>query len=63
MRRVFQKSIYYNNNFLKGHKIQLDDLCFKKPDIGISATDYKLFLGKKLIKPVFKNKPLQTIHF
>ena len=43
MKRIFEKSIVINRDLLKNHKIQIDDLSFKKPIDGISAKHYKKF--------------------
>ena len=63
MRKVFQKSIYFSDNFTKGTKITFNSLAFKKPDKGISASNYEKFIGLKLKKDVKKNELLNINHF
>ncbi len=62
-RIIFQKSIYYNENIQKGEKLNLNHLSFKKPNKGISASNYKKIIGKKLKKKVFKNQIVKLSDF
>ena len=55
MRKTFQKSIYIKKNIIKGEILSLENLSFKKPDLGISASSYKKIIGKKFKK--FKKGP------
>ena len=55
MRKIFQKSIYAKKNLKKGDKINLSNLSFKKPDNGISASEYKKILGKKVLREIKKD--------
>ncbi|MCG8526607.1 MAG: N-acetylneuraminate synthase family protein [Opitutales bacterium] len=48
MKDVFQKSIVAARDLKVGERISLDDLSFKKPGIGVSAAEYKDFLGRRL---------------
>ena len=63
MRKIFQKSIYYNKNISEGERIVISDLSFKKPDSGISASEYKKILGKKLKKTVKKDQLIKKSDF
>lgn len=63
MRSVFQKSIYYKKDLKRGHKLKIEDLSFKKPDNGISASKYKLILEKVLKKNVKKDMLANIRHF
>ena len=56
MRTVFQKSICFSRDLKKNHKITMSDLVFKKPGSGISASDYKKYIGKKINKNCYKNE-------
>jgi N,N'-diacetyllegionaminate synthase len=56
MRHVFQKSICLAKDLIKNHRIKFEDLAFKKPGSGISPSEYKFFIGKKLIKNCYKNQ-------
>lgn len=54
MRSLFLKSIVIKNNLPKGATLKIEDLAFKKPANGISASKYKNIIGQKLVKA--KNK-------
>ena len=59
--------MYYNKNISEGEKILISDLSFKKPDSGISASEYKKILGKnskkQLKRPTLsKNLTLNINH-
>ena len=47
MKRIFEKSIVLNNDVKKGHIINMKDLNFKKPGIGLKPISYKKLLGRK----------------
>ncbi|TBX69251.1 N-acetylneuraminate synthase [Flavobacterium silvisoli] len=49
LKTIFEKSLALNKNLPKGHALTFDDLESKKPKgYGISATDFKSVLGRKL---------------
>jgi len=48
MKRIFEKSIVMARPIAAGTVIHLDDLAFKKPGDGISASRYKDILGRRL---------------
>ena len=53
MRNTFQKSIYAKYDLASGTSLNLQNISFKKPDLGISASMYKnnwKKLNKKLKK-------------
>ena len=56
MRHVFQKSVCLSKDLVKNHRIKFEDLAFKKPGSGVSASEYKFFIGKKLIRDCYKNQ-------
>lgn len=58
MRKTFQKSIYIKKNVIKGDTLNFENLSFKKPDLGISASMYKKILGKKILKNLKKDHKL-----
>ena len=47
-RKNARRGLFYNLNLLKGHKIKNDDLISLRPNIGISPSNYKKIIGKKL---------------
>jgi len=48
-----------NKSLFKNHKLSFQDLSFKKPVIGIHASDYQKCIGKKLKKNIKINHPLK----
>ena len=56
IRKMARKSIVSKKNLIKGSKIQLKDLCFKRPGTGISPMKVKNILGKKTRVNIIKNK-------
>lgn len=60
MRKTFNKSIYANKELKKNDTIKFEDLSFKKPSVGIPASEYKKLIGKKIKKNISKN---QNINF
>lgn len=58
-RKLFGRSLTYNQNFLKGHILKREDLSLKKPGTGIPMRDIEHFLGKKLNKNVKINRLLK----
>lgn len=63
MRQIFQKSIVYSRDLVAGTEIRSDDLAYKKPDRGISASHYESYIGKKLRQNVNKNDFLKEGDF
>jgi len=55
IKNVARKSIVANKDLLKGYKIKLADITFKRPGIGISPDKINLLVNKKLNKNVRKN--------
>lgn len=62
-KKVFEKSIVTSKIILKNSKIKLSDLSFKKPGDGISASQYKKIVGKKILKNLKKNHKLKMTDF
>jgi N,N'-diacetyllegionaminate synthase len=51
LKRIFEKSLAVNKDLKQGHILGFDDLEAKKPKgYGIDASDYKLIIGKKVVK-------------
>ena len=63
MKNVFQKSIFLNKSLKKGSLIKYDDLDFKKPGDGISASEYKNVVNKKTVKKLNKDHKLKKVDF
>jgi N-acetylneuraminate synthase len=55
MKVVFQKSIVSSTSMKKGHKISYNDLAFKKPGDGISASEWENIIGKIVNKNIEKD--------
>ena len=62
-RELFMKGIYINKDLRIGDILKRSDFSFKKPLIGIPASDYKIVAGKKLIKEIKKGEPLKIKYF
>lgn len=58
-KQLFEKSIFLNKSLFKNHILSFEDLSFKKPVIGIHASDYQKCIGKKLIRDIEINNPLK----
>jgi N-acetylneuraminate synthase len=58
-KQLFEKSIFLNKSLFKNHILSFKDLSFKKPVIGIHASDYQKCIGKKLIRDIEINNPLK----
>ncbi len=53
LKRIFGKSLAVNNDFAKGHRLEIGDLESKKPaGMGISAKDYRSVIGKRLTRDI-----------
>ena len=59
MRKTFNKSIYANKELKKNDTIKFEDLSFKKPSVGIPASEYKNVIGKKIKKNISKNQNIK----
>ncbi len=62
IRKMARKSIVAKNNLFKGSKIQVRDLCFKRPGTGISPMKVKNILGKKIRVNIIKNKIIKKTY-
>lgn len=58
-KKLFGRSLTYNQDFLKGHILKREDLSLKKPGTGIPMEEISNFLGKKLNKNVKINRLLK----
>tara|TARA_B100000989_G_scaffold298791_2_gene289888 strand:+ start:4668 stop:5651 length:984 start_codon:yes stop_codon:yes gene_type:complete len=54
-KKVFEKSIVTSRELNKGEILSINDIDFKKPGSGISASKYKNILGKKVKKKILAN--------
>jgi N,N'-diacetyllegionaminate synthase len=52
MKRVFEKSVVSARAITAGSRITNSDLTYKKPGDGIPASDYRLVLGRRMIRDV-----------
>ncbi len=59
MKIIFEKSIFSKNKILKGEKIKLDDLSFKKPGSGISANKIDDLIGKVSLIDIKKDQMIK----
>ena len=55
IKKVYEKSIVSKTDLLKGTKININHLSYKKPGDGINASRYKELLGLKLRKDIKKD--------
>jgi len=54
-KRVARKALYFSKNLKKNHKISLDDIIALRPrNNGLSPSNYKFFLNKKITKTIKK---------
>ena len=63
MKETFEKKIVAKKKIEKGKKISIEDLDFKKAKGGLTAANFKFFLGKKIKKTIFKDTILNTKFF
>lgn len=63
MKRIFQKSIVAARDLEAGTSLALADLAFKKPGDGISASDYKHLVGRRLVHGVPSDHIFRTDDF
>ena len=59
MKKTFEKSIVYINNYDKGHVIIESDLGFKKPGDGLSTSMLNCLIVKKLLRSVSYDEKVQ----
>ncbi len=52
MKNIFEKSVVSLNDLKSGHKLTINDICFKKPGIGINASNYKKVIGMRIINDI-----------
>lgn len=52
-----RRSIYFDRDLPQGHRLQWDDLAYKRPGTGIPPTEAGSFAGKILSSPVRKGEP------
>jgi N,N'-diacetyllegionaminate synthase len=55
IKKTFEKNIVAAKDIKKNSRLKFADLCFKKSKKGVSASNYKFFLNKKIRKDVKKN--------
>ncbi len=59
---VFEDA-YSKFSMQKGHILTKKDFFFKSPAIGLRDKEAKLIVGKKVIKKIPKNKPIELKYF
>ena len=57
------KGLYSKFSMQKGHILTKKDFFFKSPAIGLRDKEAKLIVGKKVIKKIPKNKPIELKYF
>lgn len=57
---TMRRSIRFNKNLPEGHKISIDDICFKRPFDGLSGIEFSRIDGKVLKRSVSQ---FETIKF
>jgi N,N'-diacetyllegionaminate synthase len=63
MKKIFQKSIVASRDLQENTIIKLEDITFKKPGYGISSSNYKNLIGKKLKVACLKDQLLNKEDF
>lgn len=63
MKTIFEKSIYYSRDIRGGETLKFEDLSFKKPGNGISASKFEDVIGKKLKKNQRKSQKIKITDF
>ena len=61
--KLVRRGLVYADNFNSGKKIKSKDIEIKRPMIGLRPEDKKKILGKKLLKKVLKDQPINLSHF
>ena len=59
MVNIIRRSIVASRDLKVGHKIQPDDLDYKRPGDGISPKNYKNIIGKRLLRNIKKDNQIQ----
>ena len=55
MKKIFEKSIVTAKEINRGNLIDMTNIKFKKPGDGISASEYKNLIGRKINKDLLKD--------
>lgn len=63
MKKFFRKSLYYNKNLKLGKKLNISDISFLRPQIGLEIKHTYEILSKKLNKDVYKGELIKFRHF
>ena len=63
IKKIFTKSCTLKENKIKGYKITLNDITFKKPGFGYSEDDIDKIIGKTLIRDKSSNRILKKNDF
>ena len=50
--KEFRRGVYFNKPIKKGETVQIDDLSFLRPELGIPMWDLPEIIGKKLKKNI-----------
>lgn len=59
LKQMFSKSLYAVNNILKGTEIKRELFQTKKPNMGITAEEIEIYIGKKIIRNIKAGEPLR----
>jgi len=59
----FRRGTFLNKNLKKDEIITINDICFLRPNVGISSLDYQKILGKKCIKNINRLEVLDFEYF
>lgn len=62
IKKSARKSIVSNKSMKKGHIIQREDICFKRPGFGYSPFDLDIVIGKKLLVDLEENRVIRKEH-
>lgn len=63
MKKIFEKSIVTAKEINRGNLIDMSNIKFKKPGDGISATEYKNLIGRKINKDLLKDVQIKYEDF
>ncbi len=62
-KKLFRKGLYFSDKFKKGHKLNLSNIYFARPETKLKLDSFKKFLGKTLIKDVNKFNEIKSSYF
>ena len=59
VKKISVKTVVASKNFKKGEKINHNNICLKRPNLGISGFDIEKIIGKKLKKNIKKDQSIK----